>query len=175
IREHPPTIYHWRKTDLMGAEVFTNYQDTLPPYRRDLVDRFELRDFAIKVVGVGSVGTACFVALLMAGPKDPLFLQAKEARASVLEAYAGASIFPHHGQRVIMGHRLMQSSSDIFLGWTSGRSGRHYYVRQLRNAKIKFETGPLRWIAHDPIRRALRRNSGTRSRTYRRAGNYQRI
>lgn len=139
IREHPPTIYHWRKTDLMGAEVFTNYQDTLPPYRRDLVDRFELRDFAIKVVGVGSVGTACFVALLMAGPKDPLFLQAKEARASVLEPYAGASTFPNHGQRVVMGHRLMQSSSDIFLGWTAGRSGRHYYVRQLRNAKIKFE------------------------------------
>jgi uncharacterized protein (DUF2252 family) len=91
------------------------------------------------VVGVGSVGTACFVALLMAGPRDPLFLQVKEARASVLEPYAGASVFPNHGQRVIMGHRLMQSSSDIFLGWTSGRSGRHYYVRQLRNAKIKFE------------------------------------
>ena len=139
IREHPPTIYHGRKTEFLGAEVFHNYQDTLPPYRRDLIDRFELKDFAIKVVGVGSVGTACFVSLLMAGPKDPLFLQVKEARASVLEPYAGASIFPHCGQRVIMGHRLMQSSSDIFLGWTSGRSGRHYYVRQLRNAKIKFE------------------------------------
>ena len=139
IREHPPTIYHWRKTEFLGAEVFRNYQDTLPLYRRDLVDRFELKDFAIKVVGVGSVGTACFVALLMAGPKDPLFLQVKEARASVLEPYAGASIFHNHGQRVIMGHRLMQSSSDIFLGWTSGKTGRHYYVRQLRNAKIKFE------------------------------------
>jgi len=173
IREHPPTIYHWRQERVQDA--FSSYRNTLPPYRRDLLNRFELKDYAIKVVGVGSVGTACFVVLLMAGSKDPLFLQVREARASVLEAYAGASIFPHHGQRVIMGHRLMQSSSDIFLGWTSGRSGRHYYVRQLRNAKIKFETGPLRWIAHDPIRRALRRNSGTRSRTYRRAGNYQRI
>ena len=140
IREHPPTIYHWREKKSLGAEeVYDGYQNTLPPYRRDLLERFELRDFAVKVVGVGSVGTACFVVLLMAGPKDPLFLQVKEARASVLEPYAGASIFPNHGQRVIMGHRLRQSSSDIFLGWTSGSSGRHYYVRQLRNAKIKFE------------------------------------
>lgn len=137
IREHPPTIYHWREGP--GRETFYRYQNTLPPYRRGLLDHFELEDFAIKVVGVGSVGTACFVVLLMAGPKDPLFLQMKEARASVLERYAGASAFPNHGQRVIMGHRLMQSSSDVFLGWTSGRTGRHYYVRQLRNSKIKFE------------------------------------
>ena len=139
IREHPPTIYHWRKTEFLGMEVFHRYSDTPPPYRRGLLNRFEPKDFAIKVVGVGSVGTACFVVLLMAGPRDPLFLQVKEARASVLEPYAGASIYPNHAQRVIMGHRLMQSSSDIFLDWTAGRSGRHYYVRQLRNAKIKFE------------------------------------
>jgi len=139
IREHPPTIYHWRKTELPATEAFFNYRDTLPAYRQGLLNRFELRDFAIKVVGVGSVGTACFVVLLMAGQKDPVFLQVKEARASVLEPYAGASIFPNHGQRVVMGHRLMQSSSDIFLGWISGKTGRHYYVRQLRNAKIKFE------------------------------------
>jgi uncharacterized protein (DUF2252 family) len=137
IREHPPTIYHWHEG--YGREIFSSYRTTLPPYRRGLLNRFELKDFAVKVVGIGSVGTACFVALLMAGLKDPLFLQIKEARASVLEPYAGASTYPNHGQRVIMGHRLMQSSSDIFLGWTSGRSGRHYYVRQLRNAKIKFE------------------------------------
>src|SRR5215471_15196393 len=139
IREHPPTIYHWRKTELPATEAFFNYRDTLPAYRQGLLNRFELRDFAIKVVGVGSVGTACFVVLLMAGQKDPVFLQVKEARASVLEPYAGASIFPNHGQRVVMGHRLMQSSSDIFLGWISGKTGRHYYVRQLRNEKIKFE------------------------------------
>jgi uncharacterized protein (DUF2252 family) len=139
IREHPPTIYHWGKTKYLGAEAFYSYRDSLPLYRRGLLNRFDLKDFAIKVVGVGSVGTACFVALLMAGRKDPLFLQVKEARASVLEPFAGASMFPHHGQRVIMGHRLMQSSSDIFLGWTTGHSGRQYYVRQLRNAKIKFE------------------------------------
>lgn len=139
IREHTPTIYHWGKTEYLGAKAFYSYRDSLPPYRRGLLNRFEVKDFAFKVVGVGSVGTACFVVLLMAGPRDPLFLQVKEARASVLEPYAGKSIFSNAGQRVIMGHRLIQSSSDIFLGWTSGKSGRHYYVRQLRNAKIKFE------------------------------------
>jgi uncharacterized protein (DUF2252 family) len=139
IREHPPTIYHGRKTEYLCTKAYHDYRDTLPRYRRSLLDRFDVRDFAIKVVGVGSVGTACFVVFLMAGAKDPLFLQVKEARASVLEPYAGTSIFPNNGQRVIMGHRLMQSSSDIFLGWTSGKTGRHYYVRQLRNEKIKFE------------------------------------
>ena len=75
----------------------------------------------------------------MAGGGDPLILQVKEARASVLEAYAGKSVYPNHGQRVVNGHRLMQPASDIFLGWTEDRrSGRHYYVRQLRDVKIKF-------------------------------------
>ena len=90
------------------------------------------------MVGVGSVGTVCSVALLMAGEKDPLFLQVKEARPSVLEAYAGPSVYPNHGQRVVKGHRLMQSASDIFLGWTQDSSGRHFYVRQLRDMKLKF-------------------------------------
>jgi hypothetical protein len=74
----------------------------------------------------------------MAGDNDPLFIQVKEARASVLEPYAGKSAFPNHGQRVVNGHRLMQPASDIFLGWTEGRRGRHFYVRQLRDVKIKF-------------------------------------
>ena len=73
----------------------------------------------------------------MAAENDPLFLQVKEARASVLEAYAGSSAYSNQGQRVVIGHRLMQSASDIFLGWTEGRAGRHFYIRQLRDAKIK--------------------------------------
>jgi hypothetical protein len=89
------------------------------------------------VVGVGSVGTTCAVILLMAGERDPLFLQVKEARSSVLEAYAGESRYSNHGERVVTGHRLMQSASDIFLGWFEGRHGRHFYIRQLRDAKIK--------------------------------------
>jgi uncharacterized protein (DUF2252 family) len=104
---------------------------------RALLGRFQFKDMAIKVVGVGSVGTLCLVALLIADDKDPLFLQLKEARASVLEAYAGRSVFRHHGQRVVHGHWLMQSASDIFLGWCTGKTGRHFYVRQLRDVKLK--------------------------------------
>ncbi len=104
-----------------------------------MLDRYELKDAAAKVVGVGSVGTICYVLLLMAENGDPLILQVKEARTSVLEGYAGASLFPNHGQRVVNGHRLMQPASDIFLGWCQGRLGRHhFYVRQLRDVKWKF-------------------------------------
>jgi Uncharacterized protein conserved in bacteria (DUF2252) len=92
---------------------------------------------AIKVVGVGSVGTFCAIVLSMAGENDPLFLQMKEANASVLEAYAGKSIYPNHGERVVRGCLLMQSASDLFLGWTKGKLGRQFYVRQLRDMKIK--------------------------------------
>ena len=142
IKENPPTIYHPKKGNRTFVpqdvlEAFSSYRETLPPSTRVLLDRFEFKDVAIKVVGVGSVGTRCFVLLLMAGEKDPLFLQVKEARRSVLEAYAGKSAFPHHGQRVVTGHRLMQSASDIFLGWTTGTEGRHFYLRQLRDVKVK--------------------------------------
>jgi uncharacterized protein (DUF2252 family) len=143
IKDQLPAIFHWK--DHSPGEVqpdvrqaFARYRETLTPHHRLLLDRYELRDAAIKVVGVGSVGTACWVLLLMAGGGDPLILQVKEARASVLEAYAGKSVFPNHGQRVVNGHRLIQPASDIFLGWTETRGGRHYYIRQLRDVKIKF-------------------------------------
>jgi uncharacterized protein (DUF2252 family) len=142
IRENPPLIYHWRE---QGHEqvmenvrkAFAAYRETLSEHRRVLLDRFKLVDFAIKVVGVGSVGTACAVMLMMAGDHDPLFLQVKEARASVLEAYAGKSVHANHGQRVVVGCQLMQSASDLFLGWTEGERGRHFYVRQLKDMKVK--------------------------------------
>lgn len=102
-----------------------------------LLDRYKMLDIAIKVVGVGSVGTFCSIILMMASEKDPLFLQVKQARASVLEPYAGKSEYENHGQRVVVGHRLMQSASDLFLGWTVGRKGRQFYVRQLKDMKIK--------------------------------------
>jgi uncharacterized protein (DUF2252 family) len=102
-----------------------------------LLDRFKLMDMALKVVGVGSVGTYCGILLLMASEHDPLFLQVKQARPSVLEAYAGKSLHSNHGQRVVHGCRMMQSASDIFLGWTEGDTGRHFYVRQLKDMKIK--------------------------------------
>jgi uncharacterized protein (DUF2252 family) len=143
IRDHHPTIYHWgehgpEQFNAIMREAFARYRDSLPDDRRVLLDRYEFKDLAIKVVGVGSVGTVCAVMLLMAGERDPLFLQVKQASASVLEAFAGKSVYPNHGQRVVQGHRLMQSASDIFLGWTEGRLGRHFYIRQLRDAKIKF-------------------------------------
>jgi uncharacterized protein (DUF2252 family) len=143
IRDNPPTIYHWHEhgTDEFTENVrgiFARYRDSLPDDRRVLLDRYELKDVTIKVVGVGSVGTACAIGLLMAGERDPLFLQFKEAGPSVLEACAGKSVYANHGQRVVHGHRLMQSASDVFLGWTEGKGGRHFYIRQLRDAKVKF-------------------------------------
>ena len=101
-----------------------------------LFDRFRLFDLAIKVVGVGSVGTYCALGLFMAADDDPIFLQVKEARKSVLEPYVGSSVHKNQGERVVAGQRLMQSASDIFLGWTRGVNGRDYYFRQLRDAKI---------------------------------------
>ena len=140
IKDQRPTIYHppYVKSLPKIKEVYAGYRETLAPAHRKLLDRYEFKDAAIKAVGVGSVGTACMVALLMAGEGDPLVLQVKEARASVLEAYAGKSVYPNHGQRVVNGIRLVQPASDIFLGWTAGASGRHYYVRQLRDVKIIF-------------------------------------
>jgi uncharacterized protein (DUF2252 family) len=143
IKESPPTIYHHLERgeeDFYAtiATVIAIYRESLPEDRRVLLDRFRLKDLAIKVVGVGSVGTVCSVALLMASERDPLFLQIKEARPSVLEAYAGKSVHGNHGERVVVGHRLIQSASDIFLGWTLGKDGRHFYVRQLRDVKLKF-------------------------------------
>jgi len=142
IKENPPLIYHWREQGQAEftanvEQAFAHYRESLEEVRRWLLERFRLLDIAIKVVGVGSVGTWCAVALMMAGDDDPLFLQIKEARSSVLEGYAGKSVHANHGQRVVTGCRLMQSASDVFLGWTESVLGRHLYVRQLRDMKIK--------------------------------------
>jgi len=139
IKDNAPLIYHRRELqqDENLRQGLARYRESLPEERRALLDRFEIKDVAIKVVGVGSVGTFCAIVLLMAAEDDPLFLQIKEANASVLEPYAGRSIYPNHGERVVRGCRLMQSASDIFLGWTEGKSSRQFYVRQLRDMKIK--------------------------------------
>jgi len=140
IRDEPPLIYHDNSDQLLTNRkeldlAFAEYRRTLPPERRVLLDRFEAVDVAVKVVGVGSVGTYCGIILFVSGSGDPLFLQFKEARASVIEPYVGASIYKHHGERVVIGQRLMQSASDIFLGWTQGPK-RDFYIRQLRDAKV---------------------------------------
>jgi uncharacterized protein (DUF2252 family) len=118
-------------------EMFQKYLVTLPEDRRVVLDRYELVDVARKVVGVGSVGTRCAVALLKAAPKDSLILQFKEARASVLEPYAGKSRYLNQGERVVTGQRMLQSASDVFLGWASDEKGHDYYFRQLRDMRMK--------------------------------------
>ena len=120
--------------------IIRSYRATLPGDRRHLLERFEYVHAARKVVGVGSVGTRAWITLMLdRDDGDPLFLQVKEAQASVLEPFLGASAFPNHGQRVVEGQQLMQSASDIMLGWfrTAGMDGveRDFYIRQLWDSK----------------------------------------
>ena len=147
----PPLIV--RLAELVGAEaerepvegalreLLEAYRLTLQSDRRHLLEQFRLVDVARKVVGVGSVGTAAWVALLVGvGGDDPLFLQVKEAQPSVLEPYVGAGVYANNGERVVAGQRLMQAASDIFLGWTHAQLGvlgqpRDYYFRQLKDWK----------------------------------------
>jgi uncharacterized protein (DUF2252 family) len=118
-------------------DQFRAYRATLQHDRRRLLEKFEIVDAARKVVGVGSVGTRAFIVLLQGrDAQDPLFLQIKEATASVLEAYLPKSRFRQYGERVVQGQRMMQAASDIFLGWTTGRDvTRNFYWRQLRDMK----------------------------------------
>jgi len=144
IKDQLPSIFHWEshspgEISPETRDTFELYKTSLPPGFSHLLSRYELKDVVIKVVGVGSVGTGCWVALLMTGDGDPLFIQAKEARKSVLEAYGGKSIYPNNGQRIVYGYRLMQPYSDPFLGWTVAKGGRHYFFRQLRDIKISIK------------------------------------
>jgi uncharacterized protein (DUF2252 family) len=136
ILEDPPLVVRATDAELDQALGFANaYRANLEPDRRLLLDRYKVVDAARKVVGVGSVGTRCFVVLL-AGETDldPLFLQIKEAQASVLAPYVGRSAFRNQGQRVVVGQRIMQAASDVFLGWARA-DGFDTYVRQLRDMK----------------------------------------
>jgi uncharacterized protein (DUF2252 family) len=149
IVDQLPLVYHPPPEEkvpegMLGA--FQNYRETLPYERRVLLDRYHLEDIAYKVVGVGSVGTRCGVLLLMAEVDDPLLLQIKEARPSVLAPYAGKSKFDHQGERVVVGQRLMQSASDLLLGWTTGKDKIHYYMRQLRDMKFSLDISIMKPI-----------------------------
>jgi uncharacterized protein (DUF2252 family) len=157
IVDHPPLVYHARESDIELKHViekFRSYRETLPAERRVILDRYHIIDVARKVVGVGSVGTRCAVALLMAGEHDPMLLQIKEALPSVLEPYAGKSRYTNHGERVVVGQRMLQSASDVFLGWTSDAKGRSYYFRQLRDMKMKIDlenTSKADWLEYVEI------------------------
>nr|WP_255626102.1 DUF2252 domain-containing protein [Dermatobacter hominis] len=135
IVDKPPLIAHDEIEDRDATQMLERYVESLPADRRPLLERWTIVDAARKVVGIGSVGTRCYLVLLMDHDgRTPLFLQLKEANDAVIAPYAGPSEFEHQGQRVVVGQRLMQAASDIFLGWTTD-GDRHYYVRQFRDMK----------------------------------------
>jgi uncharacterized protein (DUF2252 family) len=158
IAPDPPVVVPL--VDLLGQEfdgvdvegelrgLLAKYRRTLEPDRRVLLEQYEFADMARKVVGVGSVGTRCWIVLMLGRDEnDPLFLQVKEAQDSVLAPYVGASKYTNQGQRVVVGQRLMQAASDIFLGWqrVSGldRQPRDFYFRQLRDWKFSVDIGTM--------------------------------
>ncbi len=140
IVDDPPLIFHPKRHERFEHEIeefFDEYYESLNDELHVLLDRYHLIDVAVKVVGIGSVGTRCAVALLMGENEDPLFLQFKEARRSVLEQYSKMkSSYLNEGQRVVVGQRLMQSASDGLLGWSSHKGKLDFYFRQLRDMKI---------------------------------------
>jgi uncharacterized protein (DUF2252 family) len=142
FRNDPPVLYHDHGDDEIVEHVLSAYRSTLPHHVRVLFDRFELVDYAVKVVGVGSVGTRCWAVLFVSEEdQTPLVLQVKQADRSVLEPYSGAAEQEHQGQRVVEGQRLIQAASDIFLGWTHDPlTDVDYYVRQLWDMKGKLDT-----------------------------------
>ena len=178
IENKPPLVFHFDDErsgvhDLAARTAFSRYSETLPEDRRALLSRFELADVAFKVVGVGSVGTFCAVGLFMTADGQPLLLQIKEAVKSALAPYAGASIHANQGERVVVGQRMIQAASDVFLGWTQDpRAKRAFYVRHLKNA-------PLADIAEDIQTAALefyaRLCGRTLARAHARSGDAARI
>jgi uncharacterized protein (DUF2252 family) len=153
IKDTPPSVFHlFGEATLLPAdddwmrlagwqsivgEMYKQYRTTLSSDRSAILDNFHMQDLTFKVVGVGSVGTRCLVLLLVDDHDKPLFLQIKEALPSVLASGRGTKpAYRHQGQRVVDGQRRLQSASDLFLGWSTGPSGRHFYFRQLRDMKV---------------------------------------
>jgi uncharacterized protein (DUF2252 family) len=137
IKDKPPLVRHLSHHELHAHQAFASYAETLQEDRRVLLQRYHRRDVAFKIVGVGSVGTFCAIGLFVADDGSPLLLQIKEAQASVLAPFAGASEYANHGQRVVVGQRMMQAAADVFLGWTLNTvNGRHFYVRRLKDPRL---------------------------------------
>ena len=155
IKDEPPLIFHYDPLDTSKdnldtgewREMVRGFLASLPDERRVVIMQYRGVDIAQKVVGVGSVGTRCAIVLLLGGAEgdDPLIMQIKEAGESVLEPYLGASPYKNHGERVVIGQRMMQAASDIFLGWSTF-GGRDYYARQLRDMKFSAEVETM-----DPV------------------------
>jgi uncharacterized protein (DUF2252 family) len=167
--DHPPLVFHatGRHWNAWVEEWLAEYRRTLSDERRVLFDRYRFEDSAMKVVGVGSVGTRCFIGLFFAADDEALILQFKEARRSVLEPYAGKSKYANQGERVVTGQRLMQSSSDIFLGWARGRRGFDFYVRQLRDMKMSI---PVEGVSAAQLERYAQTCGWTLARVHAKSG-----
>ena len=152
IKDEPPLIYHYDPLDTSKDNLDTGqwramvrgFLESLSEERRVIVMQYRAVDIAQKVVGVGSVGTRCAIVLCLGGAEgdDPLIMQIKEAGPSVLEQYLGASPHANHGERVVVGQRMMQAASDIFLGWSTF-NGMDFYARQLRDMKMSAEIETL--------------------------------
>lgn len=146
IRHQPPVLVPlddpaWHE---ITAKMIEEYRHTLSDAASQVLNRFDTIEIALKVVGVGSVGTRCTIALMYGRDEDDvMFLQTKEAERSVLAPYAGESVYEHQGERVVNGQRLMQAASDLFLGWTTGPAGRYFYNRQLRDMKASVNVDSL--------------------------------
>jgi uncharacterized protein (DUF2252 family) len=137
IKDKPPLVRHLTRHELHAHKAFSSYAETLQEDRRVLLQRYHLRDIAFKVVGVGSVGTFCAIGLFVSDDDAPLLLQIKEAQQSVLAPFAGPSDYPNHGQRVVVGQRMLQAATDVFLGWTeSAVEARYFYVRRLKDQRL---------------------------------------
>lgn len=174
IVDDPPLIIHFDSevVDQQLATLFEGYRPTLLSDRRDLLERFRVVDVARKVVGVGSVGTRCYIVLMAAYSDDnPLFLQVKQAQASVLEPFVGPAAQATAGERVVAGQRLMQASSDIFLGWAEA-GGHEYYLRQLRDMKGSVD---IDIIEPDGLHIYARTCGATLARAHARSGNVEAI
>ena len=147
IVDDPPLITHLDSVpDLQQRliQVFSEYRESLSGDKQALFDRYRFVDFARKVVGVGSVGTRCWVGLFQGPNGGPLFLQVKEARPSVVTVARGVKSAKHHGKRVVDGQRMLQAASDVMLGWATDEvSGVHYYVRQMWDSKGSIDLSAL--------------------------------
>ncbi len=142
IVDQPPLIVHRDRLPDDVRAILHKYRWTARLDVNALLEHFTLVDCALKVVGVGSVGTHCYIALVMCAPDEPLFLQIKQATASVLEPYTRPSILRHHGRRVVAGQQIMQAASDPFLGWAAVEN-RYFYVRQFRDMKGSVDVARL--------------------------------
>jgi uncharacterized protein (DUF2252 family) len=137
IKNKPPLVHHLSHHELHAHQAFESYTETLQEDRRILLQRYNRSDVAFKTVGVGSVGTFCAIGLFVSDDGAPLLLQIKEAQPSVLAPFAGASVYANHGERVVVGERMMQAATDIFLGWTRNPvSGKYFYVRRLKDSRL---------------------------------------